>query len=62
MGRDKTLRDLRAKHLELETALADVLAHPAASDEEITALKRQKLRLRDQIASLEREDYAFPEA
>jgi hypothetical protein len=53
MGIEQTLHDLKSRHQELESALADALAHPATGDDEITALKRQKLRLKDQIAALE---------
>jgi hypothetical protein len=60
MGIEQTLHDLRAKHQELESALAEALAHPATGDDEITALKRQKLRLKDQIAALERERDDIP--
>jgi hypothetical protein len=47
------LSELHAKHRALEAELADAIAHPASSDEEIAQLKRKKLRLKDEIARLE---------
>jgi len=47
------LSELHAKHRALEAELADAIAHPASSDEEIAELKRKKLRLKDEIARLE---------
>ena len=55
MGIEETLNDLKSRHQELESALALALTHPATGDDEITALKRQKLRLKDQIAALEQD-------
>lgn len=52
------LGELVAKHKALEAALADALAHPAASDEEIAELKRKKLRLKDEITRLEHQTAA----
>jgi hypothetical protein len=52
------LGELVAKHKALEVALADALAHPAASDEEIAELKRKKLRLKDEITRLEHQTAA----
>lgn len=49
-----SLSDLLAQHKILETELADALAHPASSDSEIAAIKRKKLKLKDEIAELQR--------
>jgi hypothetical protein len=49
-----TLGDLIDQHHKLELALAEAMAHPATSDAEIAAIKRKKLKLKDEIAVLER--------
>ena len=49
-----TLGELIEQHHALEMALADTLAHPASSDAEIAAIKRKKLKLKDEIAIRER--------
>ena len=49
-----TLSELIDQHHALEAALAEALAHPASSDAEIAAIKRQKLKVKDEIAVLER--------
>ena len=47
------LSELAAKHKALESELADALAHPASTDQEIAELKRKKLRIKDEITKLE---------
>ena len=47
------LGELSAKHKALEAELADALAHPASTDEEIAAIKRKKLRIKDEISMLQ---------
>lgn len=47
------LSELHAKHRALEAELADAIAHPASTDEEIAQLKRKKLQLKDEIVRLE---------
>jgi hypothetical protein len=47
------LGELAAKHRALEAELEDVLSHPASSDAEIAALKRKKLRIKDEMTKLE---------
>jgi hypothetical protein len=54
MSPELDISQLNARHRYLEKELTDILAHPAASDEEIAAIKRQKLKLKDEIAALER--------
>ncbi|HMT14358.1 MAG TPA: DUF465 domain-containing protein [Aestuariivirga sp.] len=49
------LEELHAKHKALEVELADAMAHPASSDEEIHEIKRRKLKLKDEILHLEKE-------
>ena len=48
-----TLAELMAQHRALETELAEAIAHPASTDTEIAAIKRKKLRLKDEIAKLQ---------
>ena len=45
--------ELMAKHKALEADLAEAVAHPASSDEEIAELKRRKLKIKDEITRLE---------
>ncbi len=54
MSQDLDLSHLHAKHRSLEKELAEAIAHPASTDEEIAAIKRMKLKLKDEIAILER--------
>lgn len=48
-----TLADLLVQHSALETELAEAIAHPASSDSEIAAIKRKKLRVKDEITRLQ---------
>jgi hypothetical protein len=48
-----SLADLLAQHRALEVELAEAIAHPASSDAEIASIKRQKLKLKDQISTLQ---------
>jgi hypothetical protein len=48
-----TLAELLAQHRALEADLAEAMAHPASTDAEIAAIKRKKLRLKDEIARLQ---------
>ncbi|MCA3560558.1 MAG: DUF465 domain-containing protein [Aestuariivirga sp.] len=52
------LGELHAKHKALEAELADVMNHPASSDAEIAALKRKKLKIKDEISRLEHQHAA----
>ena len=52
------LGELHAKHRALEAELADAMNHPASSDAEIAALKRKKLKLKDEITRLEHQQAA----
>ncbi len=45
-----SLDELNAQHARLETELVEAMAHPASTDAEIAAIKRQKLKLKDAIA------------
>jgi hypothetical protein len=48
-----TLADLLAQHRALEAELADAMEHPASTDAEIAAIKRKKLKLKDEITRLQ---------
>ena len=43
------VESLKRKHQKLETEISETARHPAADQTEITALKREKLRLKDEI-------------
>lgn len=53
MPAEARLAALKAKHKELEADLADALLHASSSDQELAAIKHQKLVLKDEIAELE---------
>jgi hypothetical protein len=55
------LAELINKHRALETELADAMAHPATTDSILAAIKRKKLRVKDEIMKIER-DLAQPQA
>lgn len=46
------LDELSQKHRVLEQKLQEVLTHPSASDEEVANIKREKLKIKDQIQRL----------
>jgi len=46
------LAALSRKHQELESAINSALLHPSTSDERIQRLKREKLRIKDEMARL----------
>ena len=46
------LAELSEKHKSLERRLADAVAHPASSAQEITQLKLEKLKLKEEITKL----------
>jgi hypothetical protein len=52
-----SLADLLAQHRALESELAAEVAHPASSDSEIAAIKRKKLRIKDEITRLQSETH-----
>ena len=53
MSLQDRIEELRAQHRSLENALGQEVNRPAPNLETITDLKRQKLRMKDQIAELE---------
>lgn len=52
------LSELISKHKALETELADAVAHPASTDQEIAEIKRRKLKIKDEITRLEARPHA----
>ncbi|WP_405404312.1 YdcH family protein [Paracoccus sp. Ld10] len=46
------VEELRKKHQNLSVAVERAQRSPSASDHEITAMKREKLRLKEQIGRL----------
>jgi hypothetical protein len=53
-----SLSELLAQHHLLEAELAEAIAHPASTDAEIAAIKRRKLKLKDEIEARRRETLA----
>ncbi len=47
------LSELMSKHKALEKELADAMAHPASTDQEVAEIKRRKLKIKDEITRLE---------
>ncbi|MGB8314607.1 MAG: DUF465 domain-containing protein [Aestuariivirga sp.] len=52
------LSELISKHRALEKELADAVAHPASTDQEIAEIKRRKLKIKDEITRLEAQPHA----
>jgi len=52
MAIDARLRELGVRHQSLERAIEEELSHPAADSDRLKDLKRQKLRLKEQMESL----------
>jgi hypothetical protein len=52
------LGELISKHKALEKELADAVAHPASTDQEIAEIKRRKLKIKDEITRLESQPHA----
>ena len=52
MAIEARIRELGARHQSLERAIQDELAHPAADADKVKNLKRQKLRLKEEMESL----------
>ena len=52
MAVDARIRELGSRHQNLERAIQDELSRPAADDIRLKELKRQKLRLKEQIEDL----------
>lgn len=46
------LDELSQKHRVLEQKLQEAMTHPSVSDEEVARIKREKLRIKDEIRRL----------
>jgi hypothetical protein len=53
MSLQDRIEALRERHAALERAIAEENAHPLPNDDAISDLKRQKLRIKDEIFQLE---------
>ena len=58
MNLNSHIEELRRKHAALEAKVEEAFAHPGASDQEITELKKKKLRLKEEIVRLEAQEAA----
>ena len=54
MSIEHHINELSLKHRQLDEKIQDRQKSPASDPVEITALKRRKLRLKEQLANLER--------
>ncbi len=52
MSMDDRIEVLKTRHSELEEAIEKENSHPFPDDIEIAGLKKQKLRIKDQLAAL----------
>lgn len=52
MALDARIRELGSRHQSLEQAIQDEMRRPHADDLKLKELKRQKLRLKEEIESL----------
>jgi hypothetical protein len=52
MSLEARIRELSERHKRLDAAIAAELKHPAGDDVRIHELKRKKLRIKDEIATL----------
>ena len=52
MALDARIRELGSRHQTLEQAIQEELRHPAADEQRLKDLKRQKLRLKEELEAL----------
>ena len=52
MSLDGKIDDLKSKHQALEAAIEEENSRPHPDDIEIASLKKQKLRIKDELASI----------
>lgn len=52
MSMEARIRELSERHKRLESAIAAEQKHPAGDDVRIHELKRQKLKIKDEIVNL----------
>jgi hypothetical protein len=55
MAVEARIAELNHRHAKLEQNLTNELGHPSSDDTVITKLKREKLRLKEEIERLKRE-------
>ena len=55
MAVEDRIAELTQRHAKLEQNLTNELGHPSSDDNVITELKRQKLRIKEEIERLRRE-------
>ncbi|MFW6412834.1 MAG: YdcH family protein [Oceanicaulis sp.] len=54
MAAEARIRELDARHAKLEGQLADAMKSPAADSLQVAALKKRKLRIKEEIEDLRR--------
>ncbi len=54
MGLEERVESLKVKHQALEAAIEEENSRPYPDDLQLVTLKKQKLRIKDQIATLNR--------
>ena len=55
MSVEAHIQQLKERHTALESELSSLIGSPSANDEELAQVKRQKLRLKDEINRLRAE-------
>jgi len=58
MSMQSHLAELERRHAEMERKIEDALLHPSTDSLELADMKRQKLKLKDEIARI-RQDVTF---
>jgi hypothetical protein len=53
MSLDERIGSLKAKHKALDEALEQEVSRPYANEVEIASLKKKKLRIKDELATLD---------
>lgn len=51
---DPRISSLKSQHQELEEDLTEKMKHPSVDGHELTTIKKRKLAIKDEIASLKR--------
>lgn len=54
MATEARIRELDARHDQLETQIEEAMKHPSADTLQVNALKKKKLRLKEEIEALRR--------
>jgi hypothetical protein len=62
MPLDSRIRELDARHRDLDTAIQTEMRSPSADTVRISQLKRQKLKLKEEIEELRRKTTPNPKA